>query len=197
MSSTREINLCGPSGEGHSGLSRCKLRSAARLPVRQKRRPGHIGRASRGYAKPVNAKRSIALAGSLIGRVAHHFNFDAERQATDYFVSYPIDGTGWRSGRHCRAGEVARLTSKNTRLQYSILSHRPSERSRPHQQAGMARGRAKAAGGRSPAGAPNSGAWATVDGTPVYVANACSMSRDGSFWSYRPWKEFSPVVCSA
>jgi C4-dicarboxylate-specific signal transduction histidine kinase len=45
-----------------------------------------------GYAEPVIAKRSIALAQSLIGRVAHHFDFDTERQATDYFVSYPIDG---------------------------------------------------------------------------------------------------------
>ena len=47
MSSTSE-----PAGlrrylrEGHPRLSHCKLRRAARLPVRQKRRPGHVGRAA-------------------------------------------------------------------------------------------------------------------------------------------------------
>jgi diguanylate cyclase (GGDEF)-like protein len=123
-----------------------------------------------GYAKPVNAKRSIALAHSLIGRVAHHFHFDAERQATDYFVSYPIDGAdGEAAGTAVLEKSLAlraKIRAFNTAyflvdpLNQVALTNRP-EWLDTVQRLSL---------GRSAVDAPNGGAWASVDGYPVYVA---------------------------
>jgi diguanylate cyclase (GGDEF)-like protein len=124
-----------------------------------------------GYAKPANAERSIALAQSLSGRVAHHFNFDAERQATDYFVSYPIDGVEGEAAGTAVLDKSLALQAKIRAFNTAYFLIDPKNEVALTNKPEWLEAVQQLPLGRSEASAPNSGAWASVDGNPVYVAH--------------------------
>jgi diguanylate cyclase (GGDEF)-like protein len=123
-----------------------------------------------GYAKPVNAKHAIALAGSLIGRVAHHFDFDAERRATDYFVGYPIDGLDGEAAGTAVLEKPLALRAKILAFNTAYFLTNPGNEVALTNRPEWLEAVQKLPVGRTTLDAPNSGAWATVNGSPVYVA---------------------------
>ena len=133
-----------------------------------------------GYAKAVSATRSIALAGSLTGGVAHHFKFDADRQETDYFVSYPIDGLqGEVAGVAVLEKSLAALRTKihsfNTAYFLMDPQNEVALTNRPEWRVALE----KLPPQRSPAVAQDSGTSASVEGTPIYIAQRL---LDASGW---------------
>jgi diguanylate cyclase (GGDEF)-like protein len=124
-----------------------------------------------GYARPVNAERSIALAQSLIGRMAHNFNFDAPRQVTDYFVSYPIDGVDGKAAGTAVLEKSLALKAKIRAFNTAYFLIDPKNEVALTNKPEWLEAVQQLPLDRSEANAPSSGAWASVDGSPVYVAH--------------------------
>jgi diguanylate cyclase (GGDEF)-like protein len=121
-----------------------------------------------GFAKPIEAKRPIALARSLIGRVAHHFESDADRHLTDYFASYPIVGVDGEAIGAVVLEKSLALRAKIRAFDTAFFLLDPRNEVTLTNKPEWLSAVQKLPLGRSPSATPDTGAL--VDGTPVLVA---------------------------
>jgi diguanylate cyclase (GGDEF)-like protein len=121
-----------------------------------------------GYAKPVEAKQPIALARSLIGRVAHHFESDADRHATDYFASYPIVGVDGEAIGAVVLEKSLALRAKIRAFNTAFFLRDPRNKVALTNKPEWLSAVQKLPLGRSASATSDTGAL--VEGTPVYVA---------------------------
>ena len=124
-----------------------------------------------GYANTVGAKRSNSLAHSLTGGVVHRFRFDADRQETDYIVSYPIDAEhGEVAGFAVLEKSLTALRAKISTFSTAYFLISPQNEialtNRPEWRAAVQKLQLRP---RSTE-ARNDDTWASVERTPVYLS---------------------------